>query len=142
MHLSLTGNLRRELKLILPCHRKTPRFRGVFFYGGPSEARTHDTRLKRPLLYRLSYGPLYETNLRFFSSVSRHSRLFAGAKSKLTCSFPLEQQRPWEGKLTPYIIYILAKKSTEVSPSGLRISEYYTLFIKINFYDKYLIFYV
>ena len=25
--------------------------------GGSSGARTHDTRLKRPLLYRLSYGP-------------------------------------------------------------------------------------
>ena len=32
-------------------------------YGGPSEARTRDTRLKRPLLYRLSYGPASERGL-------------------------------------------------------------------------------
>lgn len=32
----------------------------VYAYGGPSETRTHDTRLKRPLLYRLSYGPSSE----------------------------------------------------------------------------------
>ena len=36
---------------------KLPGTRPGIFIGGPSGARTRDTRLKRPLLYQLSYGP-------------------------------------------------------------------------------------
>ena len=36
---------------------KKPRLRRGVLFGGPSGSRTRDTRLKRPLLYQLSYGP-------------------------------------------------------------------------------------
>lgn len=36
---------------------KRPILRQVFLLGGLTGARTRDTRLKRPLLYQLSYEP-------------------------------------------------------------------------------------
>ena len=41
--------------------KNTPHFRTrcfQFYFGGTSGGRTHDKRIKSPLLYQLSYGPI------------------------------------------------------------------------------------
>ncbi len=41
--------------------KNTPHFRArcfQFYFGGTSGGRTHDKRIKSPLLYQLSYGPI------------------------------------------------------------------------------------
>lgn len=34
-----------------------PKYKVLFIFGGTSGGRTHDKRIKSPLLYQLSYGP-------------------------------------------------------------------------------------
>ncbi len=34
-----------------------PKYKVLFKFGGTSGGRTHDKRIKSPLLYQLSYGP-------------------------------------------------------------------------------------
>jgi hypothetical protein len=37
-----------------------PKYKVLFKFGGTSGGRTHDKRIKSPLLYQLSYGPYAE----------------------------------------------------------------------------------
>jgi len=70
----------REVEHIVNSPNKKLPF-GSTLFGGSTGARTRDTRLKRPLLYQLSYGP---------TLIASHAVT---------------------GKLTPYIIQIYREKS-------------------------------
>ena len=91
----------------------------IFFIGGLTGARTRDTRLKRPLLYQLSYEPS--------SSRTPLPRFAWRQKLRLEATVVLSKfysvaSAPWirilarSGRLTPYIIRILdkVKKSTRL----------------------------
>ena len=95
-------------------HIKSPSVIWGFLYGGLTGARTRDTRLKRPLLYQLSYEPS--------SSRTPLPRFAWRQKLRLEATVVLSKfysvaSAPWirilarSGRLTPYIIRILAKKS-------------------------------
>jgi hypothetical protein len=54
-------NIKKISVTCLTPKKNTPHFRTrcfQFYFGGTSGGRTHDKRIKSPLLYQLSYGPI------------------------------------------------------------------------------------
>ena len=97
--------------------QKKNSFSGVSLHCDPGGARTHDRRLKRPLLYQLSYQVIYVVFDQCLLSPARNAtRRVAGGYQVIVCHSPLWRRATYSDMLTRiwYTMPIIMSRSSKI----------------------------